>query len=109
MALGLLCDDAADAATAAATSGLSMLGFESVGDAVTPSSEPGLLLRLTDSRILFGGAAVLHTESSERDRMNRDTLPVPDRAASMSVPTRSNIENKNKSISNPGPPHNTQT
>lgn len=66
-----------------------MLGFESVGDAVTPSSEPGLLLRLTDSRLFVGAA--LHTESSDRDRLiNRLTLPVPDRAASISVPGEGN-------------------
>lgn len=63
-----------------------MLGFESVGDAVTPSSDPGLLLRLTDSRTFVFGAGVLHTESSERDRIKRETLPVPERAASISVP-----------------------
>lgn len=71
-----------------ATSGLSILGFESVGEAVTPSSDPGLLLRLTDSRaFVFGaGTAVLQTESSDRDRINLETLPVPDRAASINVP-----------------------
>lgn len=86
-----------------------MLGLESVGDAVTPSSTdpPGLLLRLhIVSRMLlpstdvdgFAGqaavgvallpppVAVLQTESSERDRMKRVTLPVPERAASMRVP-----------------------
>lgn len=63
------------------TSGLSILGFESVGDAVTPSSEPALLLRLADPLLLlafvFAGIE-LHTESSDRDRpIKRDTLPVP--------------------------------
>lgn len=63
-------------------SGLSMLGLESVGEAVTPSSDPGLLLRLTDSRMLLLFGTLLHTESSERDRpIKRETLPVPDRAA----------------------------
>lgn len=60
-------------------SGLSILGFESVGEAVTPSSEPALLLRLADPLLfaLFVGIE-LHTESSERERpMKRDTLPVP--------------------------------
>lgn len=64
------------------TSGLSILGFESVGDAVTPSSE---LLRLADP---FGSCVgiVLQTESSDRDRpMKRDTLPW--RAASINVPS----------------------
>lgn len=73
------------------TSGLSILGFESVGDAVTPSSEPALLLRLADPclllALLFAGIE-LHTESSERERpMKRDTLPVPWRAASINVPS----------------------
>ena len=65
------------------TSGLSMLGFESVGDSVTASSEFGLLLWLADSLLrLFDE---LHTESSERDRpIKRDTLP--DFAASIRVP-----------------------
>lgn len=71
-----------DDVAADVTSGLSILGLESVGDAVTPSSDPGLLLRLTDSRILLPFGILLHTESSDRDRpMKRDTLPVPDRAA----------------------------
>lgn len=66
-------------------SGLSILGFESVGDAVTPSSEPALLLRLAEPLALLG--IVLQTESSDRDRpMKRDTLPVPERAASIRVP-----------------------
>lgn len=67
----------------AVTSGLSILGLESVGDAVTPSSE---LLRLADPGlfVLFVGI-VLQTESSDRDRpINRDTLPC--RAASINVP-----------------------
>lgn len=67
----------------AVTSGLSILGLESVGDAVTPSSE---LLRLADPClfVLFVGI-VLQTESSDRDRpMKRDTLPC--RAASINVP-----------------------
>lgn len=69
------------------TSGLSILGFESVGDAVTPSSEPALLLRLAEPPFAVTGIELLHTESSDRDRpMNRDTLPVPFRAASISVP-----------------------
>lgn len=72
-----------------ALSGLSILGFESVGDAVTPSSEPALLLRLADplfASLLLAGI-VLHTLSSLRDRpMKRDTLPVPWRAASINVP-----------------------
>lgn len=68
--------------------------MESVGDAVTPSSDPALLLRLADPWL--GAALVvpvvaagieLHTESSDRERpMNLDTLPVPWRAASISVP-----------------------
>lgn len=63
-------------------SGLSRLGFESVGDSVTASSEFGLLLWLADSLRLFGE---LQTESSERERpINRDTLP--DFAASIRVP-----------------------
>lgn len=60
-------------------SGLSILGFESVGEAVTPSSEPALLLLLAEP-LLFGlfAGIELHTESSERERpMKRDTLPVP--------------------------------
>lgn len=65
-------------------SGLSILGFESVGEAVTPSSEPALLLRLAEPLALFG--MVLHTESSDLERpMKRDTLP--ERAASINVPT----------------------
>lgn len=77
MLLGAFDEVAADV-----TSGLSMLGFESVGDAVIPSSDPGLLLRLTDSRILLLFGMLLHTESSERDLpIKRETLPVPDRAA----------------------------
>lgn len=77
-----------DEEAADVTSGLSMLGFESVGDAVTPSSDPGLLLRVTDSRILLLFGTLLHTESSERDLpIKRETLPVPDRAAfEISVP-----------------------
>lgn len=67
-------------------SGLSILGFESVGDAVTPSSEPALLLRLADP-LLFAGIE-LHTESSERERpINFETLPVPCLAASIKVPS----------------------
>lgn len=69
-------------------SGLSILGFESVGEAVTPSSEPALLLRLADPLLLalFVGIE-LHTESSERERpMNFETLPVPCLAASINVP-----------------------
>lgn len=70
-------------------SGLSILGFESVGDSVTASSEFGLLL--ADSLrwrwwwwLLLGGGE-LQTESSDRERpMKRDTLP--DFAASISVP-----------------------
>lgn len=66
------------------TSGLSILGFESVGDAVTPSSE---LLRLAEPRALLLLGTALQTESSDLDRpINRDTLPVPDRAASINVP-----------------------
>lgn len=66
------------------TSGLSRLGFESVGDSVTASSEFGLLLWLADSFRLFGE---LQTESSERERpIKRDTLP--DFAASIRVPTK---------------------
>lgn len=65
--------------------------MESVGDAVTPSSEPALLLRLADPCFVVVFAALagieLHTESSERERpMNLDTLPVPWRAASIKVP-----------------------
>lgn len=68
------------------TSGLSRLGFESVGDSVTASSEFGLLLWLADSFRLFGE---LQTESSERERpIKRDTLP--DLAASIRVPRRKN-------------------
>lgn len=75
-------------------SGLSKLGFESVGDSVTASSEFGLLL--ADSLRwwrrwwwLLGGGE-LHTESSDRERpMKRDTLP--DFAASMSVPASCGI------------------
>lgn len=64
------------------TSGLSMLGFESVGDSVTASSEFGLILWLADSLRLLGE---LQTESSERERpIKRDTLP--DFAASIRVP-----------------------
>lgn len=37
----------------AVISGLSTLGFESVGDPVTPSSDPALLLLLPDARMLF--------------------------------------------------------
>lgn len=67
---------------------LSILGFESVGDAVTPSSEPALLLRLADPLLALFGGIELHTESSERERpMKRDTLPVPLRAASINVPS----------------------
>lgn len=71
--------------------GLSRLGFESVGDSVTASSEFGLLL--ADSLRwwwwlllwLFCGGGELHTESSDRERpIKRDTLP--DFAASISVP-----------------------
>lgn len=65
----------------AVTSGLSILGLESVGDAVTPSSE---LLRLADPCLIVV-LFVLQTESSDRDRpMKRDTLPC--RAASINVP-----------------------
>lgn len=39
--------------------------------------------------VAAGPVAVLHTESSERERMKRDTLPVPERAASISVPAKS--------------------
>lgn len=60
-------------------SGLSILGFESVGEAVTPSSEPALLLLLADPLLLALFAGIeLQTESSERERpIKRDTLPVP--------------------------------
>lgn len=70
----------------AVLSGLSILGFESVGDAVTPSSE---LLLLADPSLLAVVAGIeLHTESSERERpMKRDTLPVPWRTASLNVPS----------------------
>lgn len=82
-----------------ALSGLSILGFESVGDAVTPSSEPALLLRLADPLFApsppsplplpLDAGIVLHTLSSLRERpMKRDTLPVPLRAASINVPSR---------------------
>lgn len=70
-------------------SGLSKLGFESVGDSVTASSEFGLLL--ADSLRFewwwwWLGGGELHTESSDRERpMKRDTLP--DFAASISVPS----------------------
>lgn len=67
-----------DLVGAVLTSGLSILGFESVGDAVTPSSEPALLLRLADPLLVLFAGIELHTESSERERpMKRDTLPVP--------------------------------
>lgn len=87
-------------------SGLSILGFESVGDAVTPSSEPALLLRLAEPLALFG--IVLHTESSDLERpMKRDTLPVPERAASIRVPTEEkccgslrNMKNSNNKLWN---------
>lgn len=73
-----------------ALSALSILGFESVGDAVTPSSEPPLLLRLADplfAPLPLAAGIVLHTLSSLRERpMKRDTLPVPFRAASIRVP-----------------------
>lgn len=66
------------AVVAVLTSGLSILGFESVGDAVTPSSEPALLLRLAEPLFALFAGIELQTESSERDRpIKRDTLPVP--------------------------------
>lgn len=67
-----------------------MLGFESVGDSVTASSEFGLLLWLADSLRLFDE---LQTESSDRERpIKRDTLP--DFAASMRVPVHFNSKYK---------------